>query len=1132
MRHSDFVPLHLHTEYSLLDGAIRIKELMEAASEYRMPAVAMTDHGTMFGAVDFYFSAVKAGIKPIIGCEVYVAPDDHKKKGEQKPYHLILLARDNDGYRNLITLVSISFLEGFYKKPRIDKALLEQYSGGLIGLSACLQGEIPRRILEGNMDAAREAALEYRRILGAENFYLEVQDNGIEDQATANEGLVQLASELHMGLVATNDCHYLRESDVKAHEVLLCIQTGKTMADPKRFRFRGSGYYFRSPEEMKESFAHIPEAISNTVAIAERCNVEFSEGKSLLPKIETKDGSRPSEMLEKLAHEGMKKRFGEEPSPEYLDRLQMELGVIKKMGYSSYFLIVGDFIHYAKKNGIPVGPGRGSAAGSLVAYLLEITELDPIKYGLLFERFLNPERVSMPDVDVDFCKERRGDVIKYVQEKYGSDHVAQIITFGTMAARAAIRDVARAMDFPYAEADKLAKLVPETLKITIKEAIKQEPELKKAYDKDEGVRELLDIAMRLEGLSRHASTHAAGVVISPEPLTNYAPLYKSASDEEEVATTQFDMNSVERIGLIKFDFLGLKTLTVIQKCVNLLHSSGIDFSMDDITLDDEETYRFLGTGKTTGVFQLESDGMKDILIKMQPNRFEDIIALVALYRPGPIKSGMIDTFINRKKGNEEIKYELKELKDILDETYGVILYQEQVMSIANRLANFSLGQADVLRKAMGKKKADVMAEQKVRFIEGAVKNNVPEKKAARIFELMEHFAEYGFNKSHSAAYALISYQTAYLKAHYPVHFMAATMTLDIDNSDKIVKSIKECANLGIRVLPPEVNLCGKDFSVDGESIRFGLAAVKGVGHGAVDAIIELRRTGGPFTSVEDYLSRVGGKGVNKKVNESLLKSGAFDTLLEHDGTLASIAVARCKALETVSGGPANPTLSLFGGMDEDLSSEENTLWDETEMLKNEKSALGFYITGSPLRRYSGILEAMSMRTVSELASSEDGSEVSAAGIVMSIRKVRTRKGDLMAALGMEDEEGFLELVLFPDTYREKAGIIEKDMPLYFTGTLEKSDKGLKVVATDVKRLDDALSEVGNRRAVVSINPDEGGLQSLKSLVEKHGGLVPLYLSIRAAGAETLIETSTGVMPDAGFIEGIESAYGKGSIKVV
>ena len=1132
MRHSDFVPLHLHTEYSLLDGAIRIKELMEAATEFRMPAVAMTDHGTMFGAVDFYFSAVKAGIKPIIGCEVYVAPEDHTKKSDQKPYHLILLARDNDGYRNLITLVSISFLKGFYKKPRIDKALLEQYSGGLLGLSACLQGEVPRRILDGNIDAAREAALEYRRILGADNFYLEVQDNGIEDQAIVNEGLVRLASELHIGLVATNDCHYLRESDRKAHEVLLCIQTGKTMADPKRFRFRGSGYYFRSPEEMKESFAHIPEAIANTVAIAERCNVEFTEGISLLPKIVTKDGTRPREMLERLAMEGMKKRFGDNPSKEYTDRLKMELGVITKMGYSSYFLIVGDFIHYAKKNNIPVGPGRGSAAGSLVAYLLEITELDPIKYGLLFERFLNPERISMPDVDVDFCKERRNDVIRYVQEKYGRDHVAQIITFGTMAARAAIRDVARAMDFPYAEADRLAKLVPETLKITIREAIKQEPELKKAYEKDESVRELLDIAMRLEGLARHASTHAAGVVISPEPLTNYAPLYRSASEEDEVSTTQFDMNSVERIGLIKFDFLGLKTLTVIQKCVDLLHLSGAEFSMDDIELDDEDTYKFLGTGKTTGVFQLESDGMKDILIKMQPNRFEDIIALVALYRPGPIKSGMIDTFINRKKGTEEIKYELKELKDILDETYGVILYQEQVMSIANRLANFSLGQADVLRKAMGKKKADVMAEQKVRFIEGAVKNKVPEAKAARMFELMEHFAEYGFNKSHSAAYALVSYQTAYLKAHYQVHFMAATMTLDIDNSDKIVKSIKECAQLGIKVLAPDVNLCGKEFSVDGESIRFGLAAVKGVGHGAVDAIIEIRQSGGPFVSIDDYLSRVGGRGVNKKVNENLLKSGAFDALLEHDGTLASIAAARYRALDTVTGGPANPTLSLFGGMEDEPAGQDDQIWDETEMLKNEKAALGFYITGSPLRRYSTILEAMGMRTVSDLASNEDGSEVAAAGIIMSIRKVRTRKGDLMAALGMEDEGGVLELVLFPDTYREKAGIIEKDTPLFFTGTLEKSDKGMKVVATDVKRLDDALCEVGGKRAVVSITSEKMGFEGLKVLVEKHGGLVPLYLSIRAAGAETLIETSTGVMPDSNFIEGIESVYGKGSIKVV
>jgi DNA polymerase-3 subunit alpha len=1137
MYHSDYVPLHVHSEYSLLDGAIKLDELVSTAAEYRMPAVAVTDHGNLFGAVQFYKKAVKAGVKPILGCEVYVAPgsrtDRQKTADNDAAFHLVLLARDNDGYKNLVTLVSRAYTEGFYYRPRIDRELLEQYSGGLIGLTACLQGEVPYHLRRGDMEGAREAALAYKHILGPENFFFELQENGVKEQAEVNRRLVELGRELHIGLVATSDCHYMKKADARAHEILLCIQTGKTMSDPARMRFEGDGLYFRSPEEMKEAFRDIPEAVMNTRTIAERCNVEFTLGASMLPRYVTPDGSRPREFLERLAGEGLRERFGADVPREYTERLERELDVIKKMGYPSYFLIVWDFINYAKQRGIPVGPGRGSAAGSLVAYSLGITEIDPIKYGLLFERFLNPERVSMPDIDVDFCKDRRGDVITYVSDKYGSDHVAQIITFGTMAARAAIRDVARAIDYPYADADRLAKLVPEGVKMTIRDALKLEPQLKDAYEGDDTVRELIDVAMRLEGLARHASTHAAGVVISPDPLTDYTPLYKSPS--EDALTTQFDMGSVESMGLIKFDFLGLKTLTILEKTLALLKQSGIVFSLDDIPLDDKKTYEFLGTGQTTGVFQLESDGMKDILVKMQPGRFEDLIALVALYRPGPIKSGMIDDFIKRKKGQKAIQYELPELKDILDETYGVILYQEQVMSIANKLANFTMGQADVLRKAMGKKKIDVMDKQKELFIEGAVGNGIPEKKAARLFDLMAFFAEYGFNKSHSAAYAYISYQTAYLKAHYPVHFMAATLSADLDNSDKIVKSIKECRNMQIPILPPDVNLCGREFTVDHESIRFGLGAVKGAGTAAVDAIITVREEGGAFCSLEDYRRRVALTGkVNKKVNESLVKSGAFDSLGEADGSLAELGRWRAEAMEDVcsANGVEVPSLSLFGQEDAAGSHAENK-WDESELLKYEKGALGFYISGNPLSKYSRMLAFLNIRGIAELGEAMDGREVEIAGIVMGIRKIRTKKGDLMASVTLEDEGGSADVIVFPELYKANAGLIEKDAPVLVTGTLECSEKGKKLVARELSSLDSLKKYNGNgMKAVVSISGASPDLKALKGIVERATGNLPLYLKIQTRGAETLIQTSLGIDPDRHLVERIEDVFGKGTIRVV
>ena len=1129
--HSDFVSLHLHTEYSLLDGAIRIKELVERAKEFRMPALAMTDHGNLFGAVDFYKKVTKAGIKPIIGCEVYVAPGSRFDRGgsenEEASFHLVLLARDNAGYKNLVSLVTKAYLEGFYYKPRIDIDLLEQYSGGLIGLSACLKGEIPYCLQRGLVDRAREKALQFKHILGPDNFYIEIQKNGMPEQAEANKKLIELARELHIGVVATNDCHYLKREDAKAHEVLLCIQTGKTMKDVNRMRMATDEFYFKSPAEMKEAFSDIPEAVSNTIDIAERCNVEFTLGESLLPRYKVESGEAPDDFLAGLARTGLEKKFTG-PVPEtYRERLVRELEVIRKMGYASYFLIVWDFISYARSRGIPVGPGRGSAAGSLVSYSIGITEIDPIKYNLLFERFLNPERISMPDIDVDFCQDRRSEVIAYVSEKYGKDRVAQIITFGTMAAKAAIRDVGRAMDVPYAEVDRIAKLVPNTLKITIEEAIKAEPQLKAMYDSDAGVRELLSIAMRLEGLNRHASTHAAGVIIAPVPLTEYTPLYKSPSDESIM--TQFDMGSAEGIGLLKFDFLGLKTLTVIQKTLDLIRQSGREMSLHEIPLDDRETYELLSSGQTTGIFQLESAGMKDILVKMGPNRFEDLIALVALYRPGPIGSGMIDDFIKRKKGKTAVKYDLPQLKEILDETYGVILYQEQVMRIANKLADFSLGQADILRKAMGKKNSEAMAKQKENFVKGAIAKGIPEKKAAKIFDLMELFAEYGFNKSHSAAYAYVSFQTAYLKAHYPVEFMAATLSADMSDTDKIVKSINECRKMKIEMLPPDINLSGREFKVIGNSIRFGLEAVKGVGGAAIESIVEVRAEGGPFKSISDFIERVDPRKVNKKVLEGLVKAGAFD----------SLDVTRAAAMKTVtdllSGSkPKNDgQQSIFGDMPVDTK-EDVAEWDEAELLSSEKESLGFYITGHPLSKFEPLLKRIKARKTSELETAADKEDIVMGGVLRGIKKKNVKStGDMMAYVALEDDEGSVEVIVFSELYKSVNALLKKDALVLVKGNIDRDEKGVRVRAREISALEKAGGN-GLKRLEISLRDRESCMSCLKeirSLVSRYPGDCQLYLRIRLEGSQTLIATEIGLRPDSALIGTLEGMVGRGGVTV-
>ncbi len=1135
-QHSDYVPLHLHTEYSLLDGAIRIRELIEKAVFYKMPAVAITDHGNLFGAIEFYRSVTKAGIKPIIGCEVYVAPGSRFEKKstqdiEEASFHLILLAKDNRGYKNLVSLVTKAYTEGFYYKPRIDIDLLKQHHNGLIGLTSCLKGEIPYYLQRGMFDKARSKACEYRDIFGPDNFYIELQHNGIKEQEEVNKRLFELARDLKMKVVATNDCHYIKKDDAKAHDILLCIQTGKTIKDKNRLQFHSDGFYFKSPDEMKEAFQEIPEAILNTRAIAEICNVEFKLGINLLPKYELPDGQSASMLLEKLAYDGMKTKLGNDPSSEYTERLKRELEIIKKMDYSSYFLIVWDFISFAKKRGIPVGPGRGSAAGSLVSYFLGITDIDPVKYNLLFERFLNPERITMPDIDVDFCKDRRSEVISYVSEKYGQDHVAQIITFGTMAARAAIRDVGRALDFSYGEVDRIAKLIPNTPNITIEQTLKVESQLKALYEANPKIRELIDTAIRLEGLCRHASTHAAGVVISPVPLTEYTPLYKNPTDGSIM--TQFDMNSIEKIGLLKFDFLGLKTLTVIDKTLKYLKENGKEFALKDISFDDKKTFDLLSSGNTTGIFQLESTGMRELLVKINPNRFEDLIAIVALHRPGPMGSGMIDDFIKRKKRKILVKHDLPQLKDILDETYGIILYQEQVMRIANKLANFSMGQADILRKAMGKKMPEEMEKLKEAFINGAKANNISEKKAVEIFDLMAYFSQYGFNKSHSTAYAYIAYQTAYLKAHFPVEFMAATLSADMDNTDKVVRFIADCRKMGISILPPDINLSGKEFKVIGNSIRFGLEAVKGVGSAAIDSILKTRDKAGLFTSVSDFLQRVDQRKVNKKVIESLVKAGAFDSLDTSRPRVMEYINRFLNGNSKMYSAQASGQQSIFYNI-EDESEEKIPVWSTDELLRYEKEALGFYITGHPLTKYDKLMKKIGTTKIADLEELEDGTEVKIIGVVTNMKKFTTKsKSEIMAYITLEDPEGNAEVIVFPDLYRSCMQILQKDLPILVKGTLDKTEKGIKIKSTEIDTIDTIDTKI-KHKVEISLRyqePDSTDLIRLRNiLLSQHSeGDYPLYLRIYLKNYEAIIITSLKVSPDREIISKIEEITGKGAV---
>jgi len=1150
---ASFVHLHLHTQFSLLDGANQIEPLIRQIKTFGQPAVAMTDHGNMFGAIEFYRKAKEIGVKPIIGCEAYMALGSrHAKKdsglAHNDYYHLILLARNLTGYQNLIKLVSKAYLEGFYYKPRMDKEILKEHHEGLIALSGCLSGEIPYLIGQKDMAGALAVAGEFQELFGKEHFYLEVQANGLDHQRIANAGLIEIHKKLGIPLAGTNDCHYLKKEDARPHELMLCLQTGKTLSDPARMKFDTDQLYVKSTDEIAPAFAEFPGAVANTCRIADCCDLELALNKTHLPQYKAPEGYTRESYVEYLAIEGLKSRLTERPSTiplaVYEQRLREELMVICSMGFAGYFLIVWDIIRFARNRNIPVGPGRGSAAGSLVAYALRITDLDPLVYTLLFERFLNPERVSLPDIDMDFCMDRRGEVLNYVVEKYGSDHVAQIITFGTLGAKAAIRDVGRVMEMPYADADKVAKLVPNQLNITLEQALETEPRLRELVETDPKVRELMTIARSLEGLARHASTHAAGVVISEEPLTDHVPLYKGANDE---IVTQYSMGDVEKIGLVKFDFLGLKTLTMIRRAETLIHESHPGqppLSVELLPFDDAKTFALLSSGKTTGIFQLESSGMRDLLSGFKPDRFEDIIAIIALYRPGPMD--LIPDFIKRKQGKVPIVYELPELEPILKDTYGVIVYQEQVMAIANTVAGFSLGQADILRRAMGKKKPEEMEKLRVKFLEGARQNKIAEKKAEKLYELIQKFAGYGFNKSHAAAYAVVCYHTGYLKAHYPTEFMAALMTTDMGNQDKIVGYFTECRDLGIKVLGPDVNESQKNFAVVDGAIRFGLAAIKNVGEGAVDSVLAIRADSGRFTSFFDFCRRVDLHKVNKRMLEGLIKAGAFDSLgakrsqlmamLDHgieDGAAAQ--QERERGQTSIFGEELNGDGSAHGHIEPALPNVPE--WDQAQRLKYERELTGFYITAHPLARYEATIHALATATTVGIAELSDGKEVRLCGIIATVKSMLTKKGDRMAYMTLEDLQGTVEVIVFPDLFKTVGELIAPERLIRVTGTIDRGDKGTKIRGTKIEPLADVQTQSIKRIHIrLATKPEvKDQLPRLLDVFKRHPGATAVSLTFRT---ESALEAETAPLPHLtvsateSFLADVEEVLGKGALSLV
>ena len=1165
MGQPQFVHLHVHTDYSLLDGACETSELLDEASRQKMPAVAITDHGNLFAAANFFYEASKRDVKPIIGCEVYVARGSRHERGEKTnggngqeraegepgargSNHLVLLCESLEGYHNLIKLVSAGFLEGFYYKPRIDYDLLSKHSKGLIALSACLRGPVTEAVVEEKYDLARENAYRLRDVFGKGNFFIEVQDQGLEIEKGVNRELVRLSKETGIPLVATNDCHYLHHDDAHAQDVLLCIQTGKTLSDAHRMKFATDQFYFKTAAEMAQVFGELPDALSRTVDIAHRCNVKIERIPSPFPEFQVPAGHTAGSYFEKVVREGFASRLPilerqtqqgmlRNPLSEYEKRLTSEIEMIQKMRYEGYFLIVWDFIHYARSQDVPVGPGRGSAAGSLVSYALRITDVDPLQYNLLFERFLNPERVSMPDIDIDFCMRRRGELIEYVTQKYGRENVAQIITFGTMAAKAAIKDVGRAMDIPYVEVDRLAKLVPNTLGIELEPALAQTPQLKAAVSADQRLGDLMAVALRLEGLARHASTHAAGVVISPRPLTDIVPLYKTSRDE---VTTQYDMNALERIGLLKMDFLGLTTLTVLQDTVRMIERNrGAKVDLDNLALDDADTYKLFARADTTAIFQFESHGMRDILRRYQPTRIEDLTALNALYRPGPIQGGMIDDFIKRKHGTTKVSYELPQLKDILEETYGVILYQEQVMQIANRLASFSLGEADILRRAMGKKKKEEMAAQRAKFMAGCANNKIPEKKAERIFDLMAEFAGYGFNKSHSCAYALLAYQTAYLKTHYPVEFMAALLTSEAGNTDKIVKYINEARGMSISILPPDVNESDLYFTPIAEAIRFGLAAIKNVGENTAKAIRESRLNQGEFRSLYEFCERIESRFLNKRVFESLIKSGAMDSLGARESMLASVDDA-VMALQRATRVRESGQHGLFGTAAAPapvaFEMREAEPWSEEERLASEYAMLGFYVSGHPLAKYASRLQELKTVSLAEIEGQRNGKEVAVGALIVGVRPMRSRKGARWAIYTLQDMTGVQELLAFPESFAKLESVLKQGTPLLLKARVQIEEAGTRLSLQEARRLEDIAERKAPPELRVRLEIDslsEGTLDQLEELLAGSPGPSPVLFELHSPdGSVAVLQAQQRVTVKADLIESVRQICGAQAIELV
>lgn len=1139
---SPFVHLHNHSHFSLLDGACRIKDLVKTALEYEMPALALTDHGNLFGAIEFYKTAKEQGLKPIIGSEVYVAPSDHRDKQASDrvaatAYHLVLLCKNHRGYQNLIKLSSIGYLEGFYYKPRIDHKLLQEHSEGLIALSACLKGEVAFKLMkQGKMQAL--AAIDFYRDIFGDDFYLEVQNHGIAEEDTVREAIFSIAAEHHLQVVATNDIHYIKREHWAAHDVLLCLQTGKDFHDPNRMRYNTQELYFKNSDEMAQLFPDHPELLSNTLTVADKCDLQMDFSKIFLPAYQIPDDQETmtlDDYLAKLAGAGMVERY-QTITPELQERLDHELQIIKQMNFAGYFLITSDFIRFARSKNIPVGPGRGSAAGSLVSYCLGITSLDPIAYELYFERFLNPERISMPDIDIDFCYERRGEVIEYVKNKYGHKNVCQIITFGTMAARAVIRDVGRVLKMGYSDVDKIAKLVPPQLKITLEKALETVAELRELENKDDQHKQLIEYSKVLEGLARHASTHAAGVVITPSELTEYVPLFKT---KEGDVTTQYDKNILETVGLLKMDFLGLRTLTVIQKAVENIRKRGIALDIDKIPLDDPKVYKIFSDGRTVGIFQFESSGMRDYLRKLQPEKIDDLIAMNALYRPGPME--MIDHFIDCKKGRVAIHYSHSSLKNVLEPTYGVIVYQEQVMRIANELAGYSMGEADVLRRAMGKKKPEEMAKQRSSFITGATKRGVSQKVAEEVFALMEKFAEYGFNKSHSACYAYIAYQTAYLKTYYPAEFMAATISSEMNNSDRVTIYIEECRSMGIRVLPPDVNESFADFVVTEQGIRFGLGAVKNVGRSAIHEIVTARNEKGRFKTIFDLTMRVKSSAVNRKVLESLIEAGALDSL---EGTRAQLFAAVETALEFGQKPRSAINLaqtSMFGDEVETKMLQIPELpvaeeWSKNTTLKRENTVLGFFLSGHPLDHFRDEIRTFSTVSLDATDSLKDGSMVRFCGMFSDLKIHYDRKNRPMAFCKFEDFTSSIEAVAFADTFEKFRALIFVESMVMLIGKINtREGESAKIIIDQVVN----LAEVRQRFAknlclafdLARIDPIT--LHEVKTVLQDHEGDIPVYINVKSLqkGDLILFSRSLKVKPSAELLECLRSKIGSENVWV-